>query len=138
MPLFGGNKEEIEQQNAELRAEVQRLSALSLQDLAVEVMTKGFGPGGPGADGADVMASRIAGEFAPAVGHGIDQGELQDLFVLSPEGLQVLEHACLVRSHLGIDAGTNSNYNIFWTATRLGQAALAQNGVQRVLAGGSL
>jgi hypothetical protein len=138
MPLFGGNKEELEQQNAELRAEVQRLSALSLQDLAVEVMTKGFGPGGPGADGSDVLASRLAGEFATAVGHGIDQDGLQDLFVLASEGLQVLEHACLVRSHLGIDAGTNSNYNIFWTATRLGRAALEQNGVQRIVAGGSL
>jgi hypothetical protein len=106
--------------------------------LFVEVMAKGFGPGGPGADGADVMASRVAGEWAPATGRGIDQGGLHDLLVLASEGLQVLDHACLVRSHLGIDAGTSSNYNIFWTATRLGQAALAQNAVQRIVAGGTL
>jgi hypothetical protein len=58
--------------------------------------------------------------------------------VLSSEGLQVLDHACLVRPQFGLDAGTNSNYNMFWTATRLGQAALAQNGVERILAGGAL
>jgi hypothetical protein len=137
MPLFG-NKEEREQQNAALHAEVQRLSALSLQDLAAEVMTKGFASGGPAADGADATASLIAGVFAPATGHGIDQDALRDLLVLASEGLQVLEHACMVRTTLGIDAGTSDNYHVFWTATRLGQAALEQNAVERILAGGSL
>ena len=52
------------------------------------------------------------------------------------EGVQALEHACTVRPVFHLDPGTN--YNLDWTATRLGRSALAQNAVARVLGGGSL
>ncbi len=54
-PLFGHHDDDNEQaQNvAALQAEVQRLDSLSLEQLASEVMRKGFGPGGPGADEQD-------------------------------------------------------------------------------------
>ena len=65
MPLFGGGKRQAE--NEALHAELERLSTLSLRDLAAEVMIKGFGPGGPAADGP-VHIQNVAGAFSPVTG----------------------------------------------------------------------
>lgn len=74
-PLFG--HKDGDDRGSALQVEVDRLDALSLPALAAEVMTKGFGPGGPGADekndvtvgGPNIHAgaavSDIAIEFAP-------------------------------------------------------------------------
>ena len=45
MSIFGGRE-----QNEALRTEVQRLDSLPLEQLAIEVMHKGFGPDGRAAD----------------------------------------------------------------------------------------
>jgi hypothetical protein len=43
-------QERTEEWRRGLHAEIHRLSALPLTELAAEVMVRGFGPGGPGAD----------------------------------------------------------------------------------------
>ncbi len=130
MPLFGGKREA---ENEKLRAELARIEALPLKDLAIEVMTRGFGPGGPAAD-APGAPQHIAGAFNPAEGSfGIDDQALQDMFVVVVEGLQVLEHAGLVRYLIG---GSGGVYDQFYTPTRLGRAALQQGTVAQVLGGG--
>jgi hypothetical protein len=68
-------QEKVEQWRLDMRAELERLSALPLTELAAQVMIRGFGPGGPGADddaitlgqanvGAGPTADRISFEFA--------------------------------------------------------------------------
>ncbi len=132
MPLFGGKREA---ENEKLRAELERISALPLQQLAAEVMVKGFGPGGP-ADGSFAAPGTIAGAFNPAEGSfGIDNQALLDMGEVVVEALQVLEHACLVR--MTVD-GSGGVYHVYFGATRYGKAALAQNAVEHVLGGGSL
>lgn len=133
MPLFGGGKRQAE--NAALQAELQRLGSLSLQQLATEVMVKGFGPGGPAADSLAQLES-IAGAFSPVTGvlasrYGED-GQL--LASIVAEGVQVLEHTCLVR---WIFSGGDTS-EMYWTKTRYGQAVLDEGAVERVLGGGSL
>jgi hypothetical protein len=49
-PLFGG-KDEGQDDVAVMTADIDRLDALPLRELAAEVMTKGFGSDGPGAPG---------------------------------------------------------------------------------------
>jgi len=131
MPLFGGGKRQAESEA--LQAELERLGALSLQQLAVEVMVKGFGPGGPAADGR-VDLQDIAGAFSPvtsvlAARYGEESRQLASIVA---EGVQVLEHACLVR---WIFSGGDEMY---WCKTRYGQEVLEQNAVERVLGGGTL
>jgi hypothetical protein len=123
------------EENAKLNAELDRISALPLPDLAAEVMTKGFGPDGPGAEGPAQIAN-IAGEFNPAQGSiGIDDQALIDMYVVVAEGVQFLEHACLLRIEV---AGSGGVYGMNVMATRLGRAALEQNKVEHVIGGGTL
>jgi hypothetical protein len=130
MPLFRGGKRHAESEA--LRAEVERLGSLSLQQLAVEVMTKGFGPGGPAADGP-VHMQNIAGAFSPVTSvlaaRAGDEG--QRLASIVAEGIQVLEHACLVR--WTFSGGDSSE--MYWCKTRYGQEVLDQDAVESVLAG---
>jgi hypothetical protein len=133
MPLFGGKREA---ENEKLRAELARISALPLPALAAEVMRKGFGAGGP-ADGCFAEPGAIAGAFNPAEGSfGIDNQALLDMGEVVVEGLQVLEHACLIR--MTVEGSGGGVYHTYYGATRFGRAALAQNAVEQVLAGGSL
>jgi hypothetical protein len=133
MSPFGHDKRDAE--NAKLHSELERISALGLQQLAAEVMTKGFGAGGPAEQGPQGLGT-IAGAFNPAEGFfGIDDDALVMMAVVVAEGMQVLEHACLVREvFTGGDVASMA-----YTATRFGRAALAQQGgVEKVLSGGSL
>jgi hypothetical protein len=51
-PPFGSDKREAREQEAVASsAEMERLLALPLTDLAAEIMVRTFGPGGPGAPG---------------------------------------------------------------------------------------
>ncbi len=125
--------------NDGLNAEVQRLSSLTLQQLAAEVMVKGFGPGGPGADSYTDPAD-IGGVLSqPYQGRDYDQDADAQLMAMVAEGIQVLEHACLVRPVFHGQGGDHSvYYNLGWATTRLGRSALEQHGVERILGGGSL
>jgi hypothetical protein len=127
MPMFGAKKEA---ENEKLRAEVERLAALSLPDLGSEVMTKGFGPGAPAGEGRYAELSTVAGALNPADGSFLDDNLLTGHFRIVAEGAQLLEHAGLVRFEI-YSSGGIVHWN--WTATRAGATALEQNTVQAQL-----
>lgn len=132
---------------ASMLAEIDRVSSLSLHQLAAEVMTKGFGPGGPGGPGqpgtlespaarpvARATASRITAEFTPAYRSSHVSPELQlHLLDLVAEGIQLLEHSCLIRHE--VHANTTA---LAYVATRLGRAALERGEVELILSGGAI
>jgi hypothetical protein len=151
MGMFGNKDEDkkykLEQWQHAMRQEIARLDALPLADVAAEVMNRGFGPGGPGADddaisaggrnvNAGPTAADIALRFVPDRGFTFPiptAGELKlrrHLARLVAEGLQQLEHASLVRCQM------HSEMGIFdWSATRHGRAALQRGNVQAILHG---
>ncbi len=139
------NDEEFEQWRLATQAEFERLSALALIDLATEVMTKGFGPGSPGADEDAITLGQANFNSGPTA-NDISYHFAQDWDSRSPvltnedlilrgriakliaEGLQELEHASLVRCQLHTDMGY-----LDWAATRRGRAALERGEVQSIL-----
>jgi hypothetical protein len=125
--------------NSGLAAEAQRLSSLTLEQVAAEVMAKGFGPGGPGAESYADPEVIGAAFTAPFQGRDYDQAADSAVMEIVHEGLQVLEHACLIRPVFHGQGGSHEvHYALGWGPTRLGRAALEQGGVEKVLAGGSL
>lgn len=153
MSPFGQKKEEkerekeqkVEEHRRTLQGEFERLDALPLKALAAEVMTKGFGPGSPGADDdaissgqanadAGPTAEQISFEFVPARGFTFPlptpgDFKLRDRIAkLVSEGLQELEHASLVRFQMHTAMG-----HLDWTATRRGRVALQRGEVQNIL-----
>jgi hypothetical protein len=135
MPLFGGHADE---ENAKLRAELARIDALPLHQLAGEVMTRVFGPGGQGEGGGTVKLQDVAGAFNPAEGSfGIDDDALRAMYEVVCEGVQVLEHVCLVRVIMSNEPRGSVLYP--WAVpTRLGRLALDRGSVATVLAGGGV
>jgi hypothetical protein len=143
MGLFG-NKDEDKAAAAEaLQGDVSRLEGLSLSSLAAEVMSKGFGPGAPGADeaeavtiggpniGAGVSLGQIASQISAArEGNGVDEATVLRLDKLVAEGIQQLEHASLIRTQ--IHTASNS---FDYALTRRGREALSQGSVDRFLSG---
>jgi hypothetical protein len=151
MGMFGNKEDDkqykLEQWQHAMRQEIARLDALPLADVAAEVMIRGFGPGGPGADDDAISVGRDrvnAGPTAADISLLIvadrgftfpipTAGELklrQQLTRLVAEGLQQLEHASLVRCQM------HSEMGIFdWAATRYGRAALQRGDVQAILHG---
>ena len=128
MGLFGRN-EETEAENAALREWVAQWSALPLADLAEQVMLAAFGPGGPGSEGpTSVYEIGRAIDPSDSVFAGDDEAR-QDLAILIAEGMQVLEHACLIR--WTFSGGDHAS--MVWRATRLGKAAVAEGSVGRWL-----
>lgn len=141
----------------ELDAEVARVEALSLSKLAAEVMAKGFNE--PTAGGRTI--GDIADEFRPprpsetsrlkraraavragqqASTQGSAANQSQRLADFVGEGVQVLEHAGLVRlrERTGAPFGPSSSVTLFYVTTRLGRAALERNAVDHILGGGTL
>ena len=131
MSPLSGSKNDDQARAAAAQAEVDRLSSLPLPQLAAEVMTRGFGPDGPAEDGLPSV-SMIVDTFVPGLAH-LDDASHQRMEEVVGEGVQVLEHASLVRSTVWGGEG-----GLYYTATRLGRAALAGNAVNRIIAGGSL
>ena len=148
-PLFGNKETDSpatgQDAGGALPAEFARISSLSLPQLASEVMTKGFGPGGPGANddaitvgGMNINAGPTVGQIAAAVlpgsdARGVDAALREHLFRIVAEGVQTLEHASLVRAQIHSSSGS-----LDYAATRLGRAALEQGAVDRILGGGTL
>lgn len=92
--MFGRKDEEKQEKNEQwrqaLQAEFDRLNSLPLAQLAAEVMRKGFGPDGPGADDEDVTvgqaninagpsAAQIAGELVASRGFAFPVPSDEDL-----------------------------------------------------------
>ena len=156
MGLFGKKKDdEWEQPNPKLDAELARLNALPLPQLAAEVMTKGFSANYDPTV-SPVQADFLVDDFCPRPrlhlfrdttirGQRRAAEELSDptstrakfaqLEDLLGEGLQALEKASLVEPKSSFDGVATQ---VGYVTTRLGRDALAQNAVDRVLAGGKL
>lgn len=143
MGLFGNKDEDKAVAAEDLQRETTRLEGLSLASLAAEVMSKGFGPGAPGADegetvtiggpniGAGVGLGRIAAQISAARdSNGADEAAVLRFDKLVAEGIQELEHASLIRTQ--IHTASNS---FDYALTRRGREALAQGSVERLLAG---
>jgi hypothetical protein len=141
MSLFGGRGEGSEDGGA-LEAEIQRLEGLTLAALAVEVMTKAFGPGAECEDpeeqvtvggpniGAGATVEGITPDMAPGgTTKGADERTRLRLQRLVAEGVQVLEHAGLIRPQMH----TAMN-ELDYTPTRYGRKVLAAGKVEDVVA----
>ncbi len=141
-PLFGGGGDDDGQQAiAAIQAEVGRLDALPLEQLAAEVMITGFGPDGPGGPGKpgtleDVTTTDfsrvgpidIARRFSSALSRRAVGGDLiRRLVNLVAEGLQVLENAALIRV-------TWQGGQAHYMATRRGRRAVEENALGQALA----
>ncbi len=120
--------------------EIARLEALTLPQLAAEVMEKGFGaegPGGPGKPGTieapSLSAERlrlneVARAVTPALVATNDAAEQLRIGNLVAEALQALELAALVR--VDWRGGTED-----FKATRRGRSALSSGEVEQLVAG---
>ncbi len=127
MGLFGNDDKHDKKaaENAALRVELTRLSALSLAELSTEILVRAFGPGGPGEPGVSgdpPSVTKLTDFFNPATSiFGIDKYDKATLEAVIAEGVQLLEHArLLVPRFSGGDYAT-----LGYTLTRAGAAALA-------------
>lgn len=125
MSLFG-NKEEKAAKKEAARAESDRLVALPVADLAVEIMPA-FGPDGIQAgsghrQGAVEVAKWLLSDFDGSVKYS------QPVLGPSIEGLKALERAGLLESR-NFGSGNAATYH----ATRLGETALAEGSVKQQL-----
>jgi hypothetical protein len=117
----------------QIGVEVSRLDGLTPVQLASEIMTKAFSneytPGG-GMIGIGGIADYFLPDYgAPRAGDTTSPQEhaLSDLIA---EGVQLLEHARLVRPKFGY-GGSLANFG--WVTTRLGRWALTSGNVQTAL-----
>jgi len=114
----------------QIGVEVNRLDALTISQLATEIMTRAFKPEyAPGGSmtGLGTIADSFLPEYgAPRAGDFTSQQEfaLRDLLA---EGMQVLEQARLVRPRFGYNGNVAEHG---WVTTRLGRWALATGNVQ--------
>jgi hypothetical protein len=129
-PLFGNKDQPQSDITATLHEGIDRLNALTLPQLAAEVMNTGFGPTCPDADGLPTV-TMIAGVLVPGAERSTDTDAFEHLKDLTAEGVQVLEHASLVRF-----AVYSSEGGKFFKLTRLGRSALDNKTVGRILSGG--
>jgi hypothetical protein len=135
--MFGKKKAQTLADEAAVKAELQRLQSLPIEQVAAEAMTRTFGPDGPNVDG-EIRANAIADGFLPdsirkqiyrLKDHPVDGlgfPEYWQLKALVREGLQVLENKGLVVFEPSI------NFPKF-RATRAGLEAIEQNAVERVI-----
>ena len=134
MPQQPGRKEKRDARRAVLAAEADRLSSLTLPQLAAEVMATGFTdvPRYDEHENAYPSFRHLLSRLAPEDVGELD-GEVYSRFAeLVREGVQVLEHASLI---CGPISGSHFDY---YTLTRLGRAALERGEVGHYLGGGSL
>jgi hypothetical protein len=120
----------LAQLGPQIGAEAQRLLALTLPQLATEIMTKAFTPEytpGGGYIGLGAIADNFLPDYgAPRLGD-ITTPEEYALSDVLAEGVQLLEQARLVRPKLAYN-GNLAGYG--WVTTRLGRTALASGSVQ--------
>jgi hypothetical protein len=142
--MFGKDKKREQEQadQAAVQTELERLQSMTIEQVAVEVMTRTFVPSGP--FGGELRENAIADAFIPdamrrqpsrllkpRAGH-----EDEPYWKLKPlirEALQVLEHKSLI-VYEPKAGGLPGNFR----ATKLGSEALAQDAVGRVIDGESL
>lgn len=126
MSLFGSD-EKKEAHGAQVRAEVERLGALPLPQLAQEVMARVYGPDGPGASGSADYQETLK-PFDPTdtgIFPGVDKELQVPLEELVQEGMQQLTNSALVVVPLRGGDITRPRYRL----TRAGRAALESGDV---------
>lgn len=129
MGLFG-NSEDKQRDNEALAAEVMRLDALPYESLAAEVLQRAFGPGGPGAEGAQPYELVAALKPSDRI-FGLDAQLENAMSDLVHEALHLLYRAGLVRwSFSGGD-----HASMTWELSRAGRRALEQGTVAVALDG---
>jgi hypothetical protein len=129
----GSKLPRLSQLGPQIGAEVERLEALTATQLATEVLTKAFyAEYTPGAGVLELggIEGRFLPESGPERAGDTIPGEAAVLRDLLAEGVQVLEHAGLVRPEF-VYSGSMACFG--WVTTRLGRSALASGTVQRVL-----
>lgn len=124
-PLFRKSEEKVAQETA-AQTEIERLKALSVNDLAIELLP-GFGP-----DGSKGHSLRMQQLCTWLVRDFPSAGKFNPLQMLGPvrEGLQKLEHAELVYS------STHDRASI-WRITRLGETALREGTIEQHVKSGA-
>lgn len=128
MGLFGGGDKAAE--NEAIRAERDRLASLPLVDLAEEVVRRLFTGDGPGTGPGWVPSFEVWSFFDPGSSlFGVDDAAKAQIRDIVLEGVQVAEHACLVRWQF--EGGDTSSMSL--VVTRLGRQALADGAVRRLL-----
>jgi hypothetical protein len=137
LKVFQG-EDPTEADEAEMQAELARLSALALEQLAAAVLTETFGPSGHSVDGAiwdvqlvdpflpESVRTQNVKRDRPSAGH--EEDVYWRMVRLLREGLQVLEHAGLVlREPVG--RVNSEKYRL----TRLGRDALERGNVEQTI-----
>ncbi len=141
MGLFGDKGDDGDKAEA-LRSDLHRLEGLAIPALALEILTKGFGPGGPGEDPEEsvtvsgpnidsgVGVRRIAGAISPAreADESADPDAARLIDRIVAEGVQALEHAGLIRCQMH----TAMN-GLDYALTRLGRKSIADRSAQSLL-----
>jgi hypothetical protein len=122
--------------NAAFRAEVERLEALPMTQLAAEVMVKGFGPGGYLPDFVRREPYAVAAAHVRNIAKMLELEGASDadlykrLSEVVGEGLQVLEHESLIWAR-----STAEGFGVGYAPTRRGRAALEAGAVEQALRG---
>ncbi len=119
-PLFGRNPEKAERKAAAKR-EVERLRALSVDELAVALMP-GLGPDGP-TKGTSIRVQQLC-EYLLGDFHGTGRSAAMDLLAPVRRALQLLDGAGLV-------APISVQRDPVWRITPLGEVALAEGTVRQ-------
>ena len=117
-----------------LEAEVTRLSALTLPQLAAEILTKAYTPQYDPTDAVNDLDGIASSFWDPpqetAFNHPVATTSQLVLRDLVAEGVQVLEQALLLR----LETHYQGDYfNAGYVTTRLGRDALQRNTVAQVL-----
>ncbi len=121
------------QLGSQIGAEVDRLGALTLSQLATEVMTKAFSPEyspGSGMLELGAIADRFLPDYGPPRLGDVTTDEEHALHDLLAEGVQLREQARLVRPKF-VNSQDMGSYG--WVTTRAGRSALASGGVASAL-----
>ncbi len=131
MGLFGNNADKAAENQA-LYDVRDRLATLPLVDLAEEVVRTVFTGEGRGAASGGCSQGLLLKHWDPTESFlGIDYTAKEQLDALIREGLQVAEHACLVRWE--VSGGDTTSVTL--KLTRVGRQALLDGTVRQLLGG---
>jgi hypothetical protein len=125
-PLFG-NKDQKAAADAAAAAEVERLIALPVANLAADVMPA-FTPGAIPGHGVHIEKIGVSRWLLKSYPRGLKSKNVQRLLEPVTEALQALEHAGLVKLEVG-GGGHQSLYSV----TRLGETVIAEGSARERL-----
>ena len=124
-PLF--EKRDSQGEDAAARAEIERLRSLPLDQLAADVIARGF-THDESSDGGRISVRAMAQRMVPGALR-LPQKEIWGLDGLVGEGVQVLEHAGLAQCIVVAE-----DRRLQWVLTRRGQAAVADGSIAEAIA----